>query len=79
MDLNMGMTGGLLTLALIIRAACIPLQVYSQVNTIKSSLLHPDTMDMRTRMNDYARQGVGYLNDIRTVKLKWQKILKFID
>ena len=41
-DAGLGMTGGLMTAAVLMRMIWMPLQIYSQMMSIKGGLLHPD-------------------------------------
>ncbi len=52
--------------ALLLRGIWLPVQLYSQLIGIKSGLLHADVVDMRARIQEYARQGVGAEEPLRT-------------
>ena len=53
MDWGLGITGGLIATTIILRSIQMPIQMYSQLSSVKMSLLHPDMEDFRARIKNY--------------------------
>ena len=56
---GLGISGGLIATTIILRGIQMPIQMYSQLSSVKMSLLHPDMEDFRARIKNYQSQKVG--------------------